>query len=113
MAKAKYLGQTPVVISEHPVYSTYTPSDWAMMFVSRYGQIDGDHHKSWVLDQVARVLKGTPVIVETASWDDGLTEDRFWVSDITSIEYNQWREMMLGDLVDGEHEYSYTEGSHP
>lgn len=58
-------------------------------------------------------LKGTPVIVETASWDNGLTEDRFWVSDITSIEYNQWREMMLGDIVDGEHEYSYTEGTSP
>lgn len=113
MAKAKYLGQTPVVISEHPVYSKYTPSDWAMMFVESYGQIDGDHHKSWVLDQVARVLKGTPVIVETAKWDNGLEEDRFWVSEVTSIEYNQWREIMLGDIVDGEHEYGYYEGTAP
>jgi hypothetical protein len=110
---AKYLGQTPVVISEHPQYSKYTPSNWAMMFIGSYGQIDGDHHKSWVLDQVARILKGTPVIVETARWDDGQEEDRFWVSEVTSIEYNEWREMMLGDIVDGEHEYGYNEGVAP
>lgn len=25
----------------------------------RYGQIDGDHHKAWVIDQVVRMLSGT------------------------------------------------------
>lgn len=23
-----------------------------------YGQIDGDHHKTWVLDQIMRIIKG-------------------------------------------------------
>lgn len=109
----KYLGQTPVVISEHPTYSKYTPSDWAMLFIERYGHIDGSHHKMWVMDQVARILKGTPVVVEQASWSDGLTEDRFWVSEVTSIEYNMWREDMLGEMVDGEYEYEYDEGIAP
>lgn len=30
----------------------------AMAIIERYGQYDGDHHKLWVLDQVARILKG-------------------------------------------------------
>lgn len=30
----------------------------AMDLIESYGQIDGAHHKDWVLDQVARVLMG-------------------------------------------------------
>ena len=58
----------------------------AMELIERYGQIDGDHHKAWVLDQVARVLKG----------DD----------------YEAWViEMMYGE--DGPHTYSYETGIAP
>ena len=28
----------------------------AMEVIMRYGQIDGDHHKAWVIDQVSRIL---------------------------------------------------------
>lgn len=28
----------------------------ALDLISKYGGIDGDHHKQWVLDQVIRVL---------------------------------------------------------
>lgn len=26
--------------------------------IVQFGQIDGDHHKSWVIDQVMRIMKG-------------------------------------------------------
>lgn len=49
-----------------------------------YGQIDGDHHKTWVIDQMLRVLTGNgyeQTIVDycdgedgpdTYSWDEGI-----------------------------------------
>jgi len=55
-----FLGETPIDVSTHPQLSKYTSSDWAMLFISKYGQIDGKDHKTWVLDRVSRVLKGTP-----------------------------------------------------
>lgn len=50
----------------------------------RYGGIDGDHHKSWVIDQMVRALAGADyeAIVadaksgedgpETYAWDEGI-----------------------------------------
>lgn len=51
-----------VVSQDLTPYAEHTPSDWAMEFVTRYGQIEGSHRRAWVLDQVARILKGTPAI---------------------------------------------------
>lgn len=31
----------------------------ALEYISRFGQIEGDHHSKWVIDQVARVLTGS------------------------------------------------------
>jgi len=75
-----YLGEFPVVISESE-FANYTPTDWAMCYIERYGQIDGDHHKAWVLDQVSRILKGTEVIVKEARWANGYTEYRVTLSE--------------------------------
>lgn len=30
----------------------------ALELVFQYGQIDGDHHKTWVIDQMVRILTG-------------------------------------------------------
>jgi len=30
----------------------------ALEILIRYGQIDGDHHKAWVIDQAVRALSG-------------------------------------------------------
>jgi hypothetical protein len=105
-----YLGQTPVDVKDTK-YKDYTPADWAMEFISRYGQIDGSHHKLWVLDQVARILKGTPIVIEVAKWDNGYEEYRFWTGD-ESKEYTNWVNEMIGDK-DGEPEYGYDEGIAP
>jgi hypothetical protein len=38
----------------------------AVGLIHRYGGIDGDHHKQWVLDQVLRVLLGPEGYAEFA-----------------------------------------------
>ena len=107
-----YLGTTEVDVNQHPEYSKYTQADWAMLFIEKYGQIDGDHHKAWVLDQVARILKGTEVHVSQAKWDNGYTEDRFSVGP-PSFKYLNWARDILGEEIDGEYEYDYNEGIAP
>lgn len=108
---SKYLGCEVVDVAQTP-YKEYTPSDWAMEFIGQYGQIDGAHHKQWVLDQVARILRGTPVVVSMAQWDDGQHEYRIQTGE-PSIEYTSWVEEMLGEEIDGECEYTYDEGIAP
>lgn len=107
---SKYLGEFPVDVSKHPVYSKYTPADWAMEFIGRYSGIDGSHHKMWVFDQVARVLKGTKVIVVEARWSSGTKEIRFWTTRRPSAEYKKW----VKEMTTGENEgYDYDEGIAP
>ena len=108
----KFIGEFEVDTTIHPVFANYTPSDWAMEFIESYGQIDGSHHKSWVIDQVARILKGSPVTVVEAVWDSGYKEFRFW-TDVPSDEYRLWVKRMLGDVVDDGYEYDYDEGIAP
>lgn len=105
-----YLGEFPVDVAVHPVFATRTPTDWAIEFISLYGQIDGEQHKTWVLDQVARILHGTKVAVTEARWSTGLSEYRFHLDEPTP-EYREWVEKMLGDTdANGEREYSYNAG---
>ena len=33
----------------------------ALDYAVRYGGIDGDHHKAWVIDQMVRALTGCPM----------------------------------------------------
>ena len=107
-----YLGSFPVNIADSK-FKDYTPTDWVMYFVARYGQIDGGHHKAWVIDQTAQLLKGTPVIVEQAKWSNGLTEYRVYLGE-PSEEYLNWVQAMLGECnEDGEYDYDYDDGIAP
>lgn len=36
----------------------FKPYDAALDLALRYGQIDGDHHKAWVIDQMVTALTG-------------------------------------------------------
>lgn len=38
----------------------------AITFAVRYGGIEGDHHKAWVIDRMVRSLTGCPVILKEA-----------------------------------------------
>lgn len=113
-----YLGEELVKQEDTEEFKDYTPSDWAMYFISCYGQIDGAHHKAWVLDQVARILKGTQVEIKRASWSDGYSEYRISTVDESSDEYNKWVIEMKGELQsdedeEPEYEYDYDEGIAP
>lgn len=107
-----YLGEIPVDIATHPIFASYTPSDWAMLFIERHGQTDGSHHKNWVLDSASRILKGTPVLASLASWSNGHREYRFALGE-PSQAYLEWRERMLERDANGEPQYDYDEGIAP
>ena len=106
-----YLGETIVDIKETS-FKDFTSSDWALYFIGSYGQIDGAFHKQWVLDQVARILLGTPIILKIAKWDDGTQEYREDLGEL-SKKYIEWVEMIKGEFINGEYEYDYDEGIAP
>ena len=113
MSATSYLGETPVALEDSP-YKDWTTVDIAMSFIERYSGIDGDHHKAWVLDQVARALKGSPIIeLRKAEWTDHEAEYRWELGE--SQEYLEWVQAMKGDWDDENesYEYGYDEGIPP
>jgi len=109
-----YLGEVILEQSKTP-FADYTANDWAMYFISGDGQTDGSHHKAWVLDQVARILKGTPVVIKLAAWDDGETNWRISTVEPPSQEYLDWVQEMRGeyDADEDDYAYNYDEGIAP
>jgi hypothetical protein len=101
-----YLGET--LIDDDGPFAGCTKEQWALHWIEQYGQIDGDHHKAWVLDQVVRILKGTPVKVYIARWDNGEMEFRACLGD-ASDEYKAWLESEMGP----NHEEDYNSGIAP
>lgn len=106
-----YLGEIAVHQSESP-YSGFTATDWALEYIAQYKS--GDHHDTWVLDQVARILHGTPVELKLARWSDGQQEWRPETGE-PSQTYLDWRQKQRGkwDAENEEWEYSYDEGVAP
>lgn len=111
---AKYLGEKLVNQNDVEEFKSFSQSDWAMYFIEQYGGFDGAHHKAWVIDQVARLLKGMPVIIKLATWDDGNQEYRVTVSKEESTEYKKWR-IKMSDDCESEflYEDDYNEGIPP
>jgi len=96
-----YLGEFPT-----GEFSDFSQSRWATEWIERYGGIDGEHHKTWVIDQVQRILLGTKVIVKEARWENGHCEFRYNL-DEPSQEYLDW-------VSEGEEEgYEWDEGVAP
>lgn len=51
-----------------------SPTEKALEIALRYGGIDGDHHKAWVIDQMVRVLTGdgyTQWVTDACDGEDG------------------------------------------
>ena len=105
-----YLGSFPVDVKDTK-FKDYMPINWAMYYIGSYGQIDGAHHKLWVLDQVARILKGTPIIVNEARWDNGHSEYRVTLGQ-PSKEYLDWVDSIRID-PETRDDYGYSEGIAP
>ena len=107
-----YLGEFPTTVDK-------TPTELAMEFIEKYGQFDGAHHKSWVIDQVARILKGTEIVSVIDKWGpseqypNGFEEHRSSTVEDPSKEYMAWVENMLGRDERGIPQYSYDEGIAP
>lgn len=98
-------------LGEFPHHEDRTPENWALLWIGMYGQIDGDHHKAWVLDQVARILNGTPVIATEARWKDG-TKEILYCTGEAPESYRLWVHAQR-DMVDAEYKYDYSEGIAP
>jgi hypothetical protein len=105
-----YLGEKKYA-QEGTIFKDFTKNDWVMYFLEQYGGFDGSHHKDWVLDQIARICKGTPVIIKLARWEGGHFEWRVSLGE-PSQEYLDWVvEMKSGE--DGSDTYEYFEGIAP
>jgi len=71
-------------------------SQWQMP--QEYYEID---IAKWVLDQVARILHGTPILMQIASWENGHTEERFSTGTPTQSYWDWYTEMCKGGYDDG------------
>jgi len=112
-----YLGATEINIEDSTKYKEYSTADFAMYFIRRYGQIEGGHHKAWVMDQVARILKGTPLKLFMKEWifESRRVTEFYLETGEPSKEYLDWAKDMLGyyDPIEEEYEYTYDEGIAP
>lgn len=105
-----YLSETDVDWRVLPEFRDYEPKDWALLYIEKYGGIDGAHHKDWVLDQVSRILNGSEINLKIARWENGESEFRIDVGE--SKRYHQWvKELKSGE--DGPETYGYSEGIAP
>lgn len=80
----------------------------ALEYVVRFGGIDGDHHKAWVIDQVTRALTGCPM--ETKTSTDVRGKPYSYQAQGKSKEYLK----LVTEAKDGEdgpNTYDWSEGS--
>jgi len=92
--------ETAVEIKDSP-FAKYTRACWAMRLISDYQGIQGDDHRKWLIDQVARVLLGAPIInFRCATWENSTEKE--WRYEVgTSTAYEEWvRRMEEGDAYD-------------
>ena len=106
---AKFLGEKKLNIKTK--YDNYSKLEWAMLWIEMYSGIDGSHHKDWLIDQIARILKGAKVVVRIATWDDGKKEERFALENLPKSYYRWVDDMKDGE--DGKNTYSYDFGVAP
>ena len=94
-----YLGEFNIEIEDSP-FRGFTKSDWILYYIECYGQIDGEQHKLWVLDQIARLQKGTIPIVKIAKWVNGQSEFRVTLGEPNQA-YHEWvLKMKIGENDD-------------
>lgn len=84
----KFLGETIIDIKD-TIFKSFKKKDWILFFISKYGSIDGAHHKQWVLDQVARICCGVKIVIKIAEWESGYTEYRVELGE-PNKEYKNW-----------------------
>jgi len=106
----KFIGERVLGDNELP-FGSFTQQDWALWWIAGYGSIDGDHHKVWLLDQLARILNGTKVIVTVKEWDNGDFQHRFSLAEPTQKYWDWVADVKNGE--DGPDTYDYDFGIAP
>ena len=101
---------TAIPIEESSIQTDSSGKALALDFIMRYGGIDGDHHKTWVIDQVVRALHNVPVTVTRRSWSDGSFRDD--VEQSTNEAYENWVKS-YNDGEDGPDTYEWDVGIAP
>lgn len=82
----------------------------ALDLATRYGGIDGGHHKQWVIDQMVRALTGCPMVEKSATDYRGTAYK--YEAQGESDEYSRWLvEFAAGE--DGPHTYQWDVGIGP
>lgn len=99
-----------IPIEESSIQTDSSGKALALDFIMRYGGIDGDHHKTWVIDQVVRALHNVPVTVTRRSWSDGSFRDD--VEQSTNEAYENWVKS-YNDGEDGPDTYEWDVGIAP
>lgn len=75
------------------------------LYFAEMGQYDGSHHKTWVIDQMVRVLLGTEVL--------NTQTGRIYTAP-PNKDYEEWvEEMKEFDESSGEYLYDWDEGIAP
>lgn len=96
-----YLGEEPIIDLGGTPFDGFTAADWAAEYIERYGGIDDHHHRAWVMDQVMRILKGTPVHVRQAMWEredaEATTSEYRFVTGHPTQKYLDWAGRMFDD----------------
>jgi hypothetical protein len=77
---------------------------------AKSGQVDGEHHKAWAIDQMVRALTGCPMVTRTAI--DHRYQPYEYKAQGESEEYQRFiAEYRAGE--DGPNTYSWEEGIAP
>lgn len=82
----------------------------AIDYAVRYGQIDGAHHKAWVIDQMVRALTGCPVLIHEHRDRNGTV-----TTDEEQLDGDEYRDL-IAHACDGDDDpdtYSWDEGVPP
>ena len=87
-----------------------TPIEAALGYARKYGQIDGDHHKAWVIDQMVRALLGCEM--QTFDALDYQGKHYTFESQEESPAYLKWV-AECKDGEDGPETYSWSVGIAP
>lgn len=64
------------------------------------GSYDGEHHKTWVIDQMVRALTGCPVVTRTSRFPDAYGRSYEYQGQGESAEYTAFVDAM-GDWDEG------------
>lgn len=83
----------------------------ALDYAIRYGGIDGDHHKAWVIDQIIRSLTGCPEIEPPGTDRFGTPHSKYGEQG-KSEEYTTLIKKSC-DGVDGPNTYTHATGIAP